>query len=360
MITRSDAIEVLRNAGIAHPVRVSELISATIQTLGLDLSGLAVLTEAASGPFVVTPVISALAGARRTVAITGESRFATTQEVIDQTRALETLCGLSDAVEIVTGRNIDLFSEADIVTNLGFVRPIDAQAVTAMKPSAAVPLMCEAWEHRGGDVDLDACRARGIPVLGTNEDYPDLDVFSYSGPLCMKMLFEAGIELHKSKILVVSSDKFGGVIERALARTGAEVFLAVDLRSTDTGQLSRADALVVADYTRSNTIIGPGGDIETVDLARLAGQVTVIQFAGRIDAAGLVDQGITVYPGLDLPARRMSMTLGALGPRPVIELHAAGLKVGEAIARAFLEHNLSHNAAVRYALQHSPAQQLVE
>jgi len=360
MITRSDAIEVLRIAGITNPVRTAGLIAATIRTLGLDLSDLVVLTEAASGPFAVTPVISALAGARRTVAMTDDSRFATAQEVIRQTRALETLCGLSDAVEIVTGRNVDLFSEADIVTNLGFVRPIDAQAVAAMKPSAAVPLMCESWEYRGGDVDLDACRARGIVVLGTNEDYPDLDVFSYSGPLCMKMLLAAGIELHKSTIMVVSSDKFGGVIEKALARTGAAVSLAADLRSADSGQLGCADALVVADYTRLETIIGPGGDMETADLAGLAGQVTVIQFAGLIDAAGLADEGIAVYPGLDLPARRMSMTLGVLGPRPVIELHAAGLKVGEAIARAFLEHGLSYEEAVRYALEHSPAQLLIE
>jgi hypothetical protein len=118
--------------------------------------------------------------------------------------------------------------------------------------------------------------------------------------------------------------------------------------------------LVVADYTRCEAIIGPGGDIETADLVRLGGHVTVIQFAGQIDAAGLVEQGVAVYPGANLPARRMSMTLGALGPRPVIELHAAGLKVGEAIARAFLERGLNHEAAVRYALEHSPAQQFAK
>ena len=220
--------------------------------------------------------------------------------------------------------------------------------------------MVEYLGYLQSDVDLDACRARGILVLGTNEDHPDVDVFSYSGPLCMKMLFEAGIELHKSTILIVSSDKFGRVIRQALARVGAEVSLAGDLRNIDTEQLSRADALVVADYTRCEAIIGPGGDIETADLVRLGGHVTVIQFAGQIDAAGLVEQGVAVYPGANLPARRMSMTLGALGPRPVIELHAAGLKVGEAIARAFLERGLNHEAAVRYALEHSPAQQFAK
>jgi len=48
-----------------------------------------------------------------------------------------------------------------------------------------------------------------------------------------------------------------------------------------------------------------------------------------LDVAALRRHGVAVYPGEDLPSRRMAHTLAALGPRPVIELHTAGLKVGE-------------------------------
>jgi hypothetical protein len=329
----SEAIKFLRGRGIANPARLVRLIKETISFLELDLKGLTVLTEAASGPYVVTPVIAALASAENVIALTSDSRFASAEEVIAQTRALEALSGVEREIEIHTERSLELFARADIVTNLGFVRPVDDRIVEAMKPCAAIPLMCEAWEFRPGDVDLAACCRKGIPVLGTNEDYPGLDVFRYSGWLCLKMLLEAELEVHKCRILIISSDKFGRVIEKLLARAGVNVSLSDNLRKVDREQLARGDALVVADYLRDDVIIGPGGDIGAVELSQLNQGITVIQFAGRVDAQGLAESGIKVYPGVELEAHRMALTLSGLGPRPVVELHAAGLKVGEIAMR---------------------------
>lgn len=330
----ASAVSLLREAGIANPGRLVELIRRTIDFLALDLRGLVVLTEAASGPYGVTPIIAGLAGADRVLALTRASRYAGVQAVIAQTQALAELCGT--AVEIHTERSAALFAAADIITNLGFVRPLDAAAVAAMKPRAVIPLMCEAWEIRPGDVDLAACRARGIPVIATNEDYPGLEIFAYSGWLALKMLFDAQIEVHKSRLAVVSGDKFGPVIAERLDRAGASVCLLPHLRGAPGAALANLDALIVADYTRDGPIIGPGGDISAEELAAACRGATVIQFAGRVDVAGLVAGGLTVYPGVDLPDHRMALTLAALGPRPVIELHAAGLKVGELAARARL------------------------
>lgn len=331
--TAAGAAETLRRGGIANPSRLAKLIRDAIAFLRLDLSGLTVLTEAASGPFVVTPVIAALAGAERVLALTRDSRYGSVAEVIAQTRALDALCGVRRAAEIYPGRPAELFAQADIVTNLGFVRPLDAEAVAAMKPTAVIPLMCEAWEFRPGDVALDEARRKGIQVLGTNEDYPGLEVFAYSGWLCLKMLFEAQVEVHKSRLVVVGSDKFGRVIERLLARAGARVQLLPELSRSVSASLAGIDALIVADYTRTETIIGPSGDLTAAELARLAEGVTVIQFAGRVDIQSLAEQGIFTYPGAYLDSRRMAQTLAALGPRPVVELHTAGLKVGEMAAR---------------------------
>jgi hypothetical protein len=135
------------------------------------------------------------------------------------------------------------------------------------------------------------------------------------------MLFEAEIEVHKSRIVVVGGDKFGAVIERQLTRSGARARLVPHLRGEAAAALESADALVVADYTRGDVIVGPGGDIGVEDLARLAPGVAVIQFAGRVDVGELAGRGIAAHPGVEL------------GPRPVVELHAAGLKVGELAAR---------------------------
>lgn len=326
---KNQAIESLRSGGIANPLRLVKLIRDTIVFLKLDLSGLVILTEAASGAYVVTPVIATMAKAKQVFALTHESQYANVKEVIAQTRALETLCEIDSGIEVYTERSLDLFAKADIVTNLGFVRPIDAEAVSVMKQSCVVPLMCEAWEIRGDDVDLDACRDKGIVVLGTNEDYPGLEVFTYGGLLCMKMLFDAQIEIHKSKIIVVSSDKFGPVIEQQLIQAGAKTFLKRSLRGINDQELAEADVLVVADYTRKEMIIGSDGDITAEYIRSVAPDVTIILFAGRVDFSSLVEYGIAVHPEAQPEAHKMSLTLAGLGPRPVIELHAAGLRVGQ-------------------------------
>ena len=329
----SKAVETLKTSGIANPTRLVKLIQDSIAFMRLDLSGLTVLTEAASGPYVVTPVIAALSGAKRVLALTSDSKYASSEVVISQTRALEALCGLEGAVEIHTQRSLGLFSEADIVTNLGFVRPIDAEAIAAMKSTAVIPLMCEAWEFRQGDVDLCRCREKGILVMGTNEDYPGLDVFDYSGWLCMKMLFEAQVEIHKSQILLVSADKFGKVIEKRLTKAGAAVRLIPNLRRVSEQEMAAVDVMVVCDYGRRDQIIGSTGDIDAVELAQFNQGLAIIQFAGQLDLDGLLKAGLFVYPAHRLGPQRMALTLADLGPRPVIELHAAGLKVGELVLR---------------------------
>ena len=50
-----------------NPLRLVRLMRQAVARCELDLSGAVVLTEAASGAYVVTPVLAALAGAARVV-----------------------------------------------------------------------------------------------------------------------------------------------------------------------------------------------------------------------------------------------------------------------------------------------------
>jgi hypothetical protein len=338
-----NAVSVLRDAGLQNPLRVAHLISRAIESLRLDLSGLTVLTEAASGPFVVTPVIAAQAGAKRVIAFTGNSRFGTVGEVERQTRALEVLCGVPGLVEIHPDRQLELFAEASIVTNLGFVRPIDSEAISNMASGSVIALMCESWEYREGDLNLKKCREKGIRVYGTNEEFPGLEVFSYSGWVAVQLLLQAGVELHKSKISVIGSDKFARVIHSLLDRSGVDSCLFEKCEPA----ACKADAILVADYTRQDQIIGEQGGLSPALLAKLAPAITIVQFAGRVDTAALSKAGITVFPGQEIEARRMVRTLAALGPRPVIELHTAGLKVGELAFRSDIEKVESYHGLLQ-------------
>lgn len=354
MISLKKSISILEKNGILNPYRIPELITNVIDFLKLDLTGLTVLTEAASGPYVVTPVIALMANAEKVIALTSDSKYASVQEVILQTRAMEKLCGRNEEIEIHSDRSLDLFSQADIITNLGFVRPINDFVISVMKSTAVIPYMCEGWEIRKTDIDFDACRKKGIPILGTNEEYPGLDILSYCSWLCIHMMMEAKVELPHVRILVVSGDKFGPIIGKQLKKSGLSIKTIKSLKGMTEDILSHFDTIIIADYTSEREIIGIRGDITPADLARMKPSISLIQFAGKNDIEEILRHNINIYPAIGLPPHRMASTLAELGPRPVIELHASGLKVGQMLARARKEKNLGMDEAIQYAINNSP------
>ncbi len=353
-----ELVKRLQKLGIVSPLRARRLISEAIQTLRLDLSDLVVLTEAASRNYVYTPIIAALAGAKIVYGLTRDSRYGTIQEVKKATDLFARLCGVAEQMQIITQKTPDVIGQADIVTNLGFVRPINHAVVAIMKPTAVVPLMCEAWEARPGDVDLAACQARGILVMGTDESAPGLAVFEFSGPLCLHMLFEAGLEVYQNRIVIVSGDRFGDVLLTALSAAGADVRLISPAALAERKEVvAGCDALVLADYTYPGALIGKGTSLAGADLAALAPDAVVIQFAGGANVNDLARHGLRAVPSYSVDSFRMGRTFSALGPKPIIDLHTAGLKVGEAMARARLS-GLSLEQAATHAMQYAASQEI--
>jgi hypothetical protein len=84
-------------------------------------------------------------------------------------------------------------------------------------------------------------------------------------------------------------------------------------------------------------IVGPGGWLEPDLLAAHHPECTVVQFVGNVDAESLALHHLQCLPDFSVGPRRMAQTLAALGPKPVIDLHAAGLKVGELMWRKMQE-----------------------
>jgi hypothetical protein len=318
--------------------RAGRLVQEAIDQLALSMNGLVVLTEAATGPYAVTAAIAAAAGAEAILAVARDSLWGTAADAVSATRAMVRSCARHDDLTIVNEMSADVLRAADVVTNLGFVRPLDEVRVGHLKATSVVSLMCEPWEVRPEDVDVRACVRRGIVVIGTNESSPGWPVFAYSGPLAMYMLFEAGIEIFRSRIAVLGRDRFAPEIAKALRRAGASV--RVDRRFTRASSRAAvrgADAIVVADYASDEVLVGREGLLKTNDLLEVAPDASIIQFAGGLDEQELRKNGFNVWPTPAVPPRRMSRTFAALGLKPVIELHAAGLRVGEAAARLRLQ-----------------------
>lgn len=317
--------------------RILQKIQMLSAQVNLDLNGLTVLTEAATGNYVVTPLIAAMAGAD-VFAIARDSRFGTAAAARKQTRDLARAAGIEKRIHFISEKTRAVLKRTDIITNSGHVRPIDRAAIEQLKSTAVIPLMFEPWEFRTADLDLYACFERGIPVVGTNESNSSVNIDAYLGMMVLKQLLNAEIEVFESNLLVVSDNRFGKEIDKTLRVAGANVrlveFDAKKSAPLSTESLRHLDAVILAanpipgvNFVGANSIL----DIECLKAA--SPQALVIQFWGDMDRAALAKHKVTVYPPTDPGAGHMGILPSDVGVVPVIRLQAVGLKVGEVMAR---------------------------
>jgi hypothetical protein len=312
-----------------NAARLVNLMAAAVERCGLDLSGATVLTEAASGAYAVTPVLAAMAGARHVYALTRATRYGSAEEVTAETLALAGLAGVESRVTVTTQRRPETVALADIVTNSGHVRPMAGEFVTWMKPTVVVPLMYEAWEYRPGDLDLAALAERGIPVGGTNERHPAVDVFSFLGIMAVKLLLDAGVAVYGSDVVVLCDNPFGPFIERGLAGAGATVELCARLEQARGG--GRRDAVLVALRPGLAPVLAAD---EADTIARRWPGAVVAQYWGDVDRTALAAAGVSSWPPEAPAAGHMGVLPSGVGPEPIVRLQSGGLKVGEVLWRA--------------------------
>ena len=335
---------------LSNERRALRLVKDAIGRISLNLEGLTVLTEVATGPFVLTPMIAAAAGAN-VIAVARDSRFGTAADVMDYARGVAERFGIGERIRFTSSAVLSFVGEADVITNLGFVRPINRAFVSRLKSTAVVCLMWSPWEFRDLDIDRIACDEAGIPIIGTNEEHPYIQTSEYVGLLAVKLLLEKQIEIIGSRISLLASDPFGKFIRDALERLGSHVRhvdptkYGADLQAVMIDACDNVDAVVLAEHRDNRTLIGPGGVSE--EKLSLQG-IEIIHISGAITLGSDPSSRIKKYPPNEVPFGVMTLTTDHLGPKSVIDLHTGGLKVGAIISRA-RQAGLSAQEAIKRA-----------
>jgi len=190
-----------------------------------------------------------------------------------------------------------------------------------MKENSVICLMWEPWELRHKDIDLDACLNRCIPVIGTNERDERLQTYSYVAMTVVKLLLEHDIEIFDTDILILGKGHFIGPAIDLLRNMGAR---AADNEADLSGP---PDCVVCLEHEASDCLVGKTG------LYSFEGKTILpflIHVCGNIDTEHIAECKALMTPESPAPFGFMSFTTGHIGPKPVIDLHAAGLKVGQA------------------------------
>ncbi|GAB1538351.1 hypothetical protein NUACC21_10100 [Scytonema sp. NUACC21] len=322
-----------------NPHRLVTLMQQAIQRCNLQLQNLTVLTEAATGAYAVTPVLAALAGATKVFAITRNSRYGTVEEVQRQIQQIAEIARVSERIEFITDKSRDVVAQADIITNSGHVRPINAETIAWMKPNAVIGLMYEAWEFRPEDVDLIACRLNDIQVVGVNERHPAVDVFSFLGIMAVKLLLDAGIAVYTSNILLLCDNPFSSFIERGLVSAGASVDTIDCLAAAPTDKTY--DAILVALQPRLEPVLSAQ---DAATIAKYWQGALVAQYWGDIKRSAFLSHNIPVCPEVEPKPGHMGILPSAVGPEPIVRLQTGGLKAAEVVWR-----QSSNDAEMKFA-----------
>jgi len=343
----------------AYTARGLRLIGEAVAEQRLDLRGLRVFTEVGSGGYFFTPLLCLRAGAHRVTAVVRDSHWGDAAALTSELEALAFREGVAERLSVVSERLDPSLNRADIVMNAGAVRPIDRAMVERLKTTAVIPLLWETWEFRSGELDIDACRERGILVMGTDEERIGVE---YPGLISLKMLLLLGIEVSRCKVLVVGSGRIAAAHVKILEGVGATVRV-IDEEPLDDAVadealwswLAQADAIVCDDRKNRYPILTGGGWIDPARLAQVNPGVVIAYRDGVIDPESCRRHGLLVFPGERTREGYPSFAGNSLGLRPVIRLNSMGLKVGETMARARLR-GLTPGEAARWAVEHSPAQ----
>lgn len=307
--------------------RVVSLSRRLIREFQIDLEGLTVLTEAATGIFAVTPTLASLAGAR-VFAIAKSTSYGSAGRAIAESKKLAESARAADRIGFVSSIASVPLEKVDLVTNSGHVRPIGRSLLRRLPKTAVVSLMVEPWEVRHQDVDLRAAHALGIAAAGVFERGRKVDLFRNLSPLLLKVLRGHRIRIRGRKVQLLCSNPFKPYLDSALKKAGA-------LKARGTAD---ADFIVIA--------TGPFESVPAKTLSPAAKGTPVIQIWG--DLLGKRPSHLRFFPKKPPLKGHMAYLLTDLGPEPGIRLIAAGLKVGELLARA-RENGLSPLRSITHA-----------
>jgi threonine dehydrogenase-like Zn-dependent dehydrogenase len=175
---------------------------------------------------------------------------------------------------------------------------------------------------------------------------------AYIGACAAKALFAAGIEVFGSRIIVLGSGPFGRSCIAMLDAMGADVsHVAVNAPGGFADQLAEAsrgaDAIVIAEHHDPRPLIGGAGGLPPERLVHGTEAPSIVHICGTMDASRFEALGLNVYPSRPAPAGSMSLTTDFVGPKPLIDLHTAGLVVGASLTRRRIAGNTAEQAEQR-------------
>jgi hypothetical protein len=321
-----------------------------VKALQLNLKGKTVLTEAATGSYIVTPVLAALAGAR-VFAFSKTTRYGSMEEVFTSTKKLADTYKESPLdIQFIEKISHKIVAEADIITNSGHLRPLNESMLSHAKDELVIPLMYEAWEWRDADMDIQYIKKRGFRIGATNERHPQVDVFNYLGDMALKQIFDAGLCPYKNKFILLCNNDFGPFIAKVLTVVCDGLAVIDKDENRNKYNLDQidwiggfpevsipesyrdAEAVIFTAYPFDQDWIGEKTPIQMDQIKARLSDPLILRYCGDVNESLLENGGIRFFPK-HVQSGHMGILPSAIGNDPIIRLQSGGLKAGELLLK---------------------------
>ncbi len=321
-------------------------IQKSIQKFDLDLSQKIVLTEAATGDYKATAIIADLSGAKRVYALAKETKYGTIDDI---KKGFEPYFQNypKSKIKIITALD-EIEEKVDIVTNSGFVRPINENILPYLHKKSVVTLMYEPWEFRKSDMNLDLLYKNGIKVYGTNEHDKKLLTMDYIGYIALYKILEWRVTpFSSSKIVVVGSEEFVEPIERILKQNSYDVQSITNYK--EPFKRYDADIFIIAEHKEPLLVLGEKEAY--INSQKLHKKQKVLHICGSVDFTNLKATALPKHPA---SFGYMSYRTDYIDSMALIDLQTGSLKVAEGMLKAN-ELNLEPKEYKAFMEQNYPA-----
>lgn len=308
---------------------IGEKIKKSVKKFELCLENKNVLTEAATGNYVVTPIIAALSGAN-VYAFTKNSKYGSIEDVKSQTYDLANRLEVTDRITIIDDFKKINLKKIDILTNTGFLRPINKDLINELSLNCVISLMWETWEYREDELDLDACYRKGIKVYGTNEDDERLKTKEYIGYTVLYHLLDNKYSPFSSNVLLIGCDYFVNPVEKILRQNNYVTKKILDYSYPFNFNLRDFSCIVILEHNSDQLVIGD--EDAYLNQKDIPIGTFVIHICGKVKINSI--NHFKFIPDNPKKNGYMSYTADFIDIQAVIDLHTAGLKVAEGMLKA--------------------------
>lgn len=304
-----------------------ELIKQNIKTFKLDLSEYSVLMSPSPKETALMPVIAAMAGAKNVYVKTNKPLISD-----NITKEAEEF-GFGN-IKCVDNLTDELLFGVNIVVKGGETDNLDRTFLNKLNNKCVITLFPENVDFGDTEgIDMSPNVKETPYVVGIDPEDQNLNLYGYYSHLILKRCYEAGLDVYKSKLLLIGHGNLLDMSLQLLKAAGAVVYSCNVKKSSDSSHLLKympeLDGIIAMDYpSTSQQLIGSKGVISISDIVDLCPNIKLIHFSGKLEESSLTFGKLRCYPA-KITQNSINLNIRELGEKGLVETATACLKVAD-------------------------------